>query len=108
MSGDQYSTRLDGKDRRRLERYRDEHDVTKAEALRHGVRELERRSSDDGPELVDQLSAVVRSWGTILVISVAVLLLSSAGVVPDIVQILSGILLIPALGYSWYVSWFRH
>jgi hypothetical protein len=105
MSGDQYSTRLDGKDRRKLERYRDQYNVSKAEALRHGVRELERDGSDTDPDLVDRLETVIHSWGTVLTVSIAFLILSETGILPDVVQILAGALLLPALGFSWYVTY---
>lgn len=109
MSGDQYSTRLTDKDRRKIERYRDENNVSKAEALRHGVRELERDRSATSDEASDEnisdwLVTLVRNWGIVLGSSISVLVLSNAGVLPDFLELVTGIVLLPALAYSWVVS----
>jgi len=111
MSGDQYSTRLDGTDRRKLERYRDEHNVSKSEALRHGVRQLEQdKRSNTGPDepglddLRDRLVSLLRNWGVILGTSITVLILSNSGILPNIVELVAGIILLPLLAYSWLVS----
>lgn len=105
MSGSQYSTRLDDKDKRKIERYRDENNVSKAEALRHGIRQLERdRQTDTGSDIREWLMPLIRNWGIVLGTSIAVLFLSNAGVLPDLVELITGIGLLPLLAYSWFVS----
>jgi hypothetical protein len=102
MSGDQYSTRLTRKDKRKLERYRDVKGVSKAEALRHGVRELERDGDEN--DVRDWLAPQVRNWGAVLVSSTIIVILSNAGVLPDIVETLTGLVLLPALVYTYLKS----
>jgi hypothetical protein len=102
MSQEQYSTRLDEKEVRKIERYRDENNVSKAEALRDGVRKLE--ESDTSSEYIETLRQLVRTWGLVLGTGIVFLLVSEAGILPDFVTVLGGILLIPALAYSYLVS----
>jgi hypothetical protein len=47
---------------------------------------------------------LIRNWGIVLGTSIAVLFLSNAGVLPDLVELITGIGLLPLLAYSWFVS----
>jgi hypothetical protein len=108
MSGDQYSTRLDGKERRIIERYRDAKNVSKAEALRRAVHRLDRdRDDDQSPELSSRIAQTqdgIRTWGALIAAGLSFLLVAQTGALPDILVAILGTVLLAGIGFAWYQS----
>lgn len=87
MSQKQVGTRLPSDDADTLERYVSEHDVSKAEALRRAVRQL-----DDEPDWV---------WRGTLVAGFVFLILAEAGILSGLLVVPTGLVLIAGLFWSY-------
>jgi hypothetical protein len=97
MSQEQVGTRLPGDDAETLEQYCNEKGVSKSEALRRAVRQL-----DNGKEK-SRTPNLTWLWRSAIVTSLVLISVSETGIMPDTLVLVTGPLLLIILGISLYL-----